>query len=107
MRPGFHASQTAEYHRRRGRTDDAHSAYDRAIGHYQASILNNAETLDTADHWIALAHAGRARIALETESWGLAVDQVLASFARKEEAAATAAAGYDSGDQEAGGDDEQ
>ncbi len=48
-----------------------------------------AEERSSADHYIALALAGRARIAYERGDWEHALTDIVASFDRKPEAAAT------------------
>ena len=68
---------------------EAEAAYDRAIAHYERGIELNQASRATADHYIALAMAGRARLALEGGDHARALAQVVASFARKPDAAAS------------------
>jgi hypothetical protein len=80
---------TAEYYRRAGNPAAAGDAYGRAISHYEHGIELNPATRASADHYVALALAGRARLAFEGGEGARAVDELLSSFARKAEAAAT------------------
>lgn len=86
---GYASLTTAEFQRRAGAAAEALAAYDRAIAHYERSIAVNSDTEATADHYVALALAGRARLALEAGDFDGALRQLLASFARKPEAADT------------------
>ncbi|TDJ65968.1 MAG: hypothetical protein E2O39_17220 [Planctomycetota bacterium] len=86
---GYASLVAAEFHRRAGDDRAATLAYDRAIGHYERAIANNAESRDSADHYIALAFAGRARVALEREEYAAALTDLLLSFERREESAAS------------------
>jgi tetratricopeptide (TPR) repeat protein len=79
----------AEFHRRASHEPDALLAYDRAIAHFERSIESNPDNRDTADHYIALAMAGRARLALQREDFEHAVSELVASFERKPTAAAS------------------
>jgi tetratricopeptide (TPR) repeat protein len=86
---GYAALVTAEFHQKRGRTEQALAAYSRAIARYEAASRANPASRDSSDHYVALALAGRSRIAQEREEWESAVDLVLESFRRKPEAAAS------------------
>jgi tetratricopeptide (TPR) repeat protein len=86
---GYASLVTAEFHRRAGRADAALAAYDRAMAHYERSIANVPTSRETADHYVAVAHAGRARIAYERGDSGLALSELVASFDRKPDAAAS------------------
>ncbi len=86
---GYASLVAAEFHRRAGNGPEALAAYDRAIAHYERNIEKNPETRATADHYVALALAGRARLAFETGDHERAVAELLASLERKPEAAAT------------------
>ncbi len=86
---GYAALVTAEYYRRAGNPTAAAAAYARAIEHYERAILENPASGASADHYIALALAGRGRLAFEAGNHASAVDELLASFTRRPEAAAT------------------
>ena len=86
---GYAAIVAAEFHRRRGEVDNALAAYERAIAHYDRWIEQNADRRATADHYVALAIAGRARIALQREDFEAALAELLASFERNPDAAGT------------------
>jgi hypothetical protein len=86
---GYASLVTAEYYRRAGNPAAAGDAYGRAISHYEHGIELNPATRASADHYVALALAGRARLAFEGGEGARAVDELLSSFARKAEAAAT------------------
>jgi hypothetical protein len=86
---GYAALIAAEAQRRTGALDLARAAYDRAIGHYDRLIVEDAATKPNADHYAALALAGKARMSLEQGNLDQALTELLASFARKPEAAAT------------------
>ncbi len=86
---GYASLVAAEHHRRGAEGEKALGAYERGIAHYEESIRLRAEGRATADHFIALAHAGRARLALEAADLARATSEILASFARAPGAAAT------------------
>ena len=86
---GYASLVAAENQRRAGHPDDALAAYDRGIAHYERSLALEPAGSADADHYVALALAGRARLAFERGDDALALDQLLASFARKPGAAAT------------------
>ena len=86
---GYASLVAAEFQRREGRADEAQAAYDRAIRHYERSLAGDPEGLDPADHYVALALAGRARLAFERGEDARAVDELLSCFAREPQAAAT------------------
>jgi tetratricopeptide (TPR) repeat protein len=80
---GYTSLVVAEFHRRAGDDSAALSAYERAIAHFDRSIATYPDGADSADHYVALALAGRARLALERGDDPAAVDELLASFARR------------------------
>lgn len=86
---GFAALTTAEYHKRAGRLEQTQAAYERALQHYENSIQKQAETRETSDHYIALILAGQARLALEAGDLSAALADILASFDRRPQAAAS------------------
>jgi tetratricopeptide (TPR) repeat protein len=86
---GYAAIVAAEFHRRDRKPELALAAYDRAIQHYEQALAANPDSRETCDHYVALALAGRARIALESGDLEAALAGVLASFQRREQSAAT------------------
>ncbi|MFO1050715.1 MAG: hypothetical protein U1F36_00705 [Planctomycetota bacterium] len=84
---GYAALVAAEFHRRAGERDASIAAYGRAIAHYEQWIVANEATRATADHYVAVAHGGLARIAFEADDDQKALDEVLASFRRKPDSA--------------------
>jgi tetratricopeptide (TPR) repeat protein len=86
---GYASFVAAEVHRRAGRSDDSLGAYGRAIDHYEVGIVSAPQSRESADHYIALALAARARVAFERGNLEGALGDLLASFSRRPEAAAT------------------
>jgi len=84
---GYASLVAAEYYRRAGQEEDAVGAYERAIAHYEDSIKANEYNRESADHYIAMALAGQARLAVEAGRLELAQEKILASFERRPEAA--------------------
>ena len=84
---GYATIVAAEFHRRHGDDDKADAAYDRAIAHYDRAIELNPDSRGSADHFAAIAIAGRARLAFEKKDYPGALTRLLASFARKSESA--------------------
>jgi hypothetical protein len=84
---GFSSLVTAEFQRKGGRLDEALAAYARALVHYERCSAANPDTRPSSDHYAALALAGRARIFCERHEDEQALTELLASFARKPEAA--------------------
>jgi len=86
---GYASLIAAEQHRRNGSADLAGGAYQRAIAHYEAALVNNPTGAETCDHYIALSLAGQGRLAFERADYDAAAELFLASFARCESAAAS------------------
>ncbi len=86
---GYASLVAAERHRRSGAPDAALAAYDRGIAHYEAGVEKNPDSRDSADHYIALALAGRARVSLEQGELERATKEILAAFDRRPQSAAT------------------
>jgi tetratricopeptide (TPR) repeat protein len=86
---GYASLVAAEFHRRAGRDDDALTSYEHGIAHYERAIAAVPESRATSDHFIALALAGRARIELQRGDLEHSLADLLASFERKPEAAAS------------------
>lgn len=83
---GYASLVAAEYHRRGGGGVQARAAYRRAIAHYEDAIRHDPASAESADHYIALAHAGLARLHLEARELEAAIGELAASFARSAEA---------------------
>ena len=86
---GYTSLVAAEYHRRASKDSEARAAYERAIAHYEKSIDQNPLASESCDHYIALALAGRARLALEAGDLAATLDDLLAAFERSPRSAAT------------------
>jgi hypothetical protein len=86
---GYASIVAAENHRRTNDVEKAVAAYGRAITRYEQYSAARPDNRGTADHFIALALAGRARVELGRQNLTLATDEVLASFAREPHAGAT------------------
>jgi len=84
---GYASIVAAEYYRRSNQDTEAVAAYERAIAHYENVIATTVESRESADHYVALAIAGRARVELERGDYERAHADVLASFERKTDAA--------------------
>ncbi|QDU66041.1 hypothetical protein [Engelhardtia mirabilis] len=84
---GFASLTAAEFHRRSGEREEALAAYSRAIDYYDQSVANNPDNLESADHYAAMALAGRARVLMELGRLEPAVAEIEASFARRPQAA--------------------
>ncbi|MBI5364177.1 MAG: HEAT repeat domain-containing protein [Planctomycetes bacterium] len=86
---GYATFVAAEYEKRAGRDAEAEAAYGAAVQRYERAIRANPECKASADHYVALAFAARAWLAYERGADERAVDELLASFQRKPEAAAS------------------
>jgi tetratricopeptide (TPR) repeat protein len=84
---GYASFVAAEFHRRSGEETAADDAYGRAIAHYETAIAQVPDCSASADHYIALAIAARARLALERGEFEKAQGLILQSFARNPAAA--------------------
>jgi tetratricopeptide (TPR) repeat protein len=84
---GYASIVAAEFYRRGGSNGQALAAYNRAIAHYESWIETDPDSRASADHFISLALAGRARLALESREFEKAVADVLASFERSPDSA--------------------
>jgi tetratricopeptide (TPR) repeat protein len=84
---GYSSLVAAEFHRRKGATDEALAAYDRAIAHYQRAIENNPGSRASSDHYVAVALGGQARLHLERGDLERALDAIVASFQRAPDSA--------------------
>jgi hypothetical protein len=86
---GYASLVVAEFHRRGGRAEPALASYERAIAQFEQFVKQSPERRDSADHYVAVAHGGRARVAFEAKDDERAVREVLLSFARRAASAAT------------------
>jgi tetratricopeptide (TPR) repeat protein len=86
---GYAALVAAEFHRRAAAPEAALAAYERAIALYERALAASPASRDECDHFVAIAHAGRARVASEQGRLADAVAELLAAFERKPEASAT------------------
>lgn len=84
---GYASMVAAEFHRRSEERSQALAAYDRAVGHFESASALDSSTRESADHYVALAFAGRARLALESGDPAAAVGHLIACFEREPEAA--------------------
>ncbi len=86
---GYGAMVAAEFERRAGDAEAALASYTQAIEWYEAAIARLPDERGAADHFIALAMAGRARIAFERDDDATAVTELIACFTRAPASAAT------------------
>jgi hypothetical protein len=86
---GYASLVAAEHHRRRNEPEAALACYDRGIERYR----RNAEAFPaghaSCDHFVALAHAGRARVELELGNLAAATDALLAGMAQSPDSSST------------------
>jgi hypothetical protein len=80
---GYASLVAAEVERRANRFDNAVAAYGRSLTFFEGASADNPEWKDSADHYSALALAGRARIAYERKDYEAAVADIIACFARR------------------------
>jgi hypothetical protein len=85
---GYARLVAAEYHRRAGNPEAAERAYGTASAHYEDVRRDDPSCAASADHYQAMALAGRARIAFEHGELLAALEFLEASFARAPSAAA-------------------
>ncbi len=86
---GYASLVAAEFHRRGRRFEEALAAYDRGMAWYEKVIAKKPRQRSSSDHYIAMAHGGKARIYFEMKKDELAVEEILASLKRSEASAAT------------------
>ncbi len=86
---GYATLVAAEFKRRARKLEAADESYVHAIAHYETWIERDPANRPTGDHFVALALAGRARLAVERNALDQALDLILASFARRPDAAAS------------------
>jgi tetratricopeptide (TPR) repeat protein len=83
---GAASIDAAEHYRRQGDFPNALAAYERAIAHFERGA---ADDPGNADVKVALALAGRARVAMQTGDDGKAVEWIVASLGRSPASAGT------------------
>jgi len=86
---GYASLVAAEHERRRNEFESAAASYRRARGQFERNIEHFPDGRDNADHFIALAFAGEARLALEEGALDRATTAIEASVARRAASAAT------------------
>ncbi len=86
---GYATMVVAESHRRRGEADLALTAYDRAIGRFRECSTMNPTNAGNADHYVAMAHAGRSRVLLEQGLLVPSTQELITALRTKPEATAT------------------
>ncbi|MFT4710188.1 MAG: hypothetical protein ACI9D0_001520 [Bacteroidia bacterium] len=86
---GYASIAAAESHRRIGNPTQGAMSYQRAIAHFETALQQDDSHSDGAEHHMAMALAGMARIAYERDEDTQALDWILESFARSPESAAT------------------
>jgi hypothetical protein len=86
---GYAELVAAEHYRRRTEPEAALRAYERGIELYGRTAESLPAERDTCQHFIALAHAGRARVALERGELDAATRAMLAGLGARPDSAAT------------------
>jgi tetratricopeptide (TPR) repeat protein len=84
---GLAAMDAAEFRRRAGKEAAADADYVRALAHFEQGAARRPEARADADHQIALALSGRARLAYERGDDDAALEHLLASLDRRPESA--------------------
>jgi hypothetical protein len=79
---GYAALVAAENHRRAGAAEQALAAYERGIARFEHDARAHPDHRASSDHYVALALAGRARIALELQDLERAARAILAALER-------------------------
>jgi tetratricopeptide (TPR) repeat protein len=79
---GYASFVTAEFHKRAGDDKNATAAYGRAIQQFDESVAKNAGYSETANYYVSLALAGRARVELEEQKLDEAVADLAAAIER-------------------------
>jgi tetratricopeptide (TPR) repeat protein len=86
---GYASLVAAEQRRRRGDRDGALSSYEHAIAHFQRNAELYPEGRDNCQHFVALAQAGEARVALERGDLDGAARAIDKSFEARADSAAS------------------
>jgi hypothetical protein len=87
---GYAALVAAEHHRRRAEHAEAVAAYGRAVARFEADAERFPDGRDEDQHFVALALAGRARVALEQGDLATATHDLLAALLARPDSAASA-----------------
>ncbi len=86
---GYATMVAAEQQRRHTKADAALATYARAIEHFGRCAADNPAGKANADHYVAIAHAGRARVLLEQGDLDHSTAELLTALAVRPEATAT------------------
>jgi len=86
---GYATMLVAEGQRRKGDAATALQTYDRAIALFTRCAVENPPSRANADHYVAIAQAGRARVLLERNDLDGSTRELLAALATRPEATAT------------------
>jgi hypothetical protein len=86
---GYASVETAEWQRRARRPDRALAAYGRGIEHYEKASVEDPGLRESVNYRVALALAGRARVAMEAGDVESALADTLASLERRPGSAGT------------------
>ncbi len=86
---GYASVEAAEMYRKRKAFPKARDAYGRGVEHFDRSLAAGAADKAGIDHVVALALAGRARVAYQLDDDKDALTDILASFARSPGSAGT------------------
>jgi len=78
---GYASLVAAEHHRRRTELDEAMASYERGLGYYRSYLESAPDRADDGNHYLSLAHAGRARVALERGDLAPATEELLEGLA--------------------------
>lgn len=87
---GYASLIAAEHYRRHGKSDAALAAYTRSIGHYERDMALHQDSTDNSTHYVALAHAGCARLALERGDLDTALRELMTALKTRPNSAASA-----------------
>jgi hypothetical protein len=82
---GYAMLVAAEYHKRLRDDASAKAAYGRSLALFAKSGELNANYGETANHYIAMAYAGRSRIALDEGDLAASIDAMVAALQQKPE----------------------
>jgi hypothetical protein len=86
---GYASIVAAEHERRRGRFEEALAAYGRASEHFRQHVARHPDGLDDANHYLALAEAGRARVQMERGELTAAAEALIAGLSLRPDSAAS------------------
>jgi tetratricopeptide (TPR) repeat protein len=86
---GYASLVAAEAHRRKGANAKATASYDRGAAAFERSIAGEPSYQDSADHYVAIAFAGKARVALQEGRLPETLDLLEAAFTRRPDATAS------------------